>query len=154
MKYRESKTEAVRGQEFGTEQINHKKKLKFIWDDRKRREKDCWKILWQNMVNCFGEGKCSKGETQIWKMAKRDRRKEILKQKSEERGSNYRLQKAHLTYRCNLSEISNEVWKKKWNNKIVWRYKYLHPKEEKEKETIYKGIISLHPKEDMKQFEK
>jgi Fe-S cluster assembly scaffold protein SufB len=33
----------------------------------------------------------------------------------------------------------------------VWRYKYLHPKEEKE--TVYKGIISLHTKVDMKQFE-
>jgi hypothetical protein len=40
MKYHESKTEICRGQEFGTEQINHKKNLKFIWDDRKRREKD------------------------------------------------------------------------------------------------------------------
>jgi hypothetical protein len=30
MKYRESKTEAVKGKEFGTEQIDHKKKLKFI----------------------------------------------------------------------------------------------------------------------------
>jgi hypothetical protein len=39
MKYRESKIEAVRKKEFGTEQINHNKKLKFIWDKRKRREK-------------------------------------------------------------------------------------------------------------------
>jgi hypothetical protein len=51
MKYCESKIEAVRGKEFGTEQINYKKKLKFIWDERKRREKDWWKIFWQNMVN-------------------------------------------------------------------------------------------------------
>jgi hypothetical protein len=40
MKYRESKIEEVRSTEFGTEQANHKKKLKFIWDKRKRRERD------------------------------------------------------------------------------------------------------------------
>jgi hypothetical protein len=73
MKYRESKIEAVRKKEFGTEQINHKKKLKFIWDKRKRRERDWWKIFWKSMTNCFGDGKCSKGEERIWRMAKKDR---------------------------------------------------------------------------------
>jgi hypothetical protein len=105
------------------------------------------------MINCFGDKEMCKGEKQIYRMAKKDRRKYIFKEKSEERGSNHRLQKAHFTYLRNLSQISNEVWKKKWKDKITWRYKYLHPKEEKEKETIYKGIIDLHPKEDKKQFE-
>jgi hypothetical protein len=85
MKYRESKIEAVKGKEFGTEQIDHIKKLKFIWDDRKRREKDWWKIFWKNMEKCFGESdKMSRGEKQIYKMAKKDRRKEVFKQKTEE----------------------------------------------------------------------
>jgi hypothetical protein len=86
-------------------------------------------------------------------MAKKDRWKEVVKQKSKKRGNNYRLQKSLISYRYDLSEISNEAWKQKWKDKIVWRFKDLHPKEEKEKETIYKGIISLHPKVDMKQFE-
>jgi hypothetical protein len=45
MKYRESKIEAVRNKEFGTEQINRIKNIKFIWDERKRKEKDWWKIF-------------------------------------------------------------------------------------------------------------
>jgi hypothetical protein len=40
MKYRESKIEAVKGKEFGKEQIDHIKKLKFIWDERKRKGKE------------------------------------------------------------------------------------------------------------------
>jgi hypothetical protein len=91
MKYRESKIEAVRKKEFGTEQVNHKKKPKFIWDKRKSRERDWWKIFWKSMTNCFGDGKCSKGEERIWRMAKKDRWKEVLKQKSKKRGSNYSL---------------------------------------------------------------
>jgi hypothetical protein len=74
------------------------------------------------MTNYFGDGKCSKGEERIWRMAKKDRWKEVLKQKSKKRGSNYRLQKAHITYRYDLSEISNEAWKQKWKDKIVRRY--------------------------------
>jgi hypothetical protein len=81
------------------------------------------------------------------------RRKEIFKQKAEERGTNHRLQKFHISYREILSEISNEVWKKKWKDKILFRHKYLHPTEEKEAETSYKEIIDLHPKDDSKQFE-
>jgi hypothetical protein len=40
---------------------------------------------------------------------------------------------------------------RKMKNKITQRYRLLHPI--KEKETIYKGIISLYPKVDLKQFE-
>jgi hypothetical protein len=62
-------------------------------------------------VNCFGESdKLSRGEKQIYRMAKKDIRKEVFKQKSEVRGNNYRLQKTHITYRYDLSELSNEVW--------------------------------------------
>jgi hypothetical protein len=58
-----------------------------MWNDRKRREKEWWKIFWQNMENCFGEKEIlSKGEKQKWRMAKKDRRKYIFKEKSEERG--------------------------------------------------------------------
>jgi hypothetical protein len=72
MKYRESKIEAVRGKEFGTEQINHKKKLKFIWDKRKSRERDWWKIFWKRITNCFGDGQSSKGENRIWRTTKKE----------------------------------------------------------------------------------
>jgi hypothetical protein len=77
MKYRESKFEAVRKEEFGTMQKNHNKKLKDKWNDRKRREYDWWKIFWQNMVNCFGESdKLSRGEKQIWgQQRKREEKK-------------------------------------------------------------------------------
>jgi hypothetical protein len=40
---------------------------------------------------------------------------------------------------------------RKMENKITQRYRLLHST--KEKETIYKGIVSLHPKVDSKQFE-
>jgi hypothetical protein len=82
MKYREYKIDAVRKKEFGTEQINHKKKLKFIWDKRTRRERDWWKIFWKNISNCFGDGKCCKGENLIWRTAKKERWKDIAKHKS------------------------------------------------------------------------
>jgi hypothetical protein len=45
MKYRESKIEAVRKKEFGTEEANQKKKLKFIWDKRKSRKRLVGNIL-------------------------------------------------------------------------------------------------------------
>jgi lipase chaperone LimK len=61
------------------------------------------------MINCFGDKEMCIGEKQIYRMAKKDRRKYIFKEKSEERGNNYRLQKAHISYRYDLSEISNEV---------------------------------------------
>jgi hypothetical protein len=48
----------------------------------------------------------------------------------------------HINYRLDLPNISN---------KITQRYRLLHPT--KEKETIYRGFISLQPKVDLKQFE-
>jgi hypothetical protein len=104
------------------------------------------------MVNCFGDGKCSRGENLIWRTAKKERWKELAKHKSIKRGNNHRLQKLHINYRLDLSNISNEAWKEKWKRKISQRYRLLHPT--KETETIYRGIISLQPKVDLKQFEK
>jgi hypothetical protein len=48
------------------------------------------------MVNCFGEGKYSKGENHIWRVAEKERWKEVAKYKSIKRGNNYRLQKLQL----------------------------------------------------------
>jgi hypothetical protein len=46
------------------------------------------------------EGKSSKGEDYIW-------RKAVVKHKSSKRGNNHRLQKYHIEYRLNISNISN-----------------------------------------------
>jgi cell division protein FtsB len=151
MKYCESKEEVIEDTDFGAIQIEQKKKLKFIWGKRRRRERDWWKIFWKNMTNYFGDGKCSRGENLIWRIAKKERWKEVAKNKSKKRGNNHRLQKLHINYRLDISNISNEAWKEKWKNKITQRYRLLH--QTKERETIYKGIISLHPKVDMKHFE-
>jgi hypothetical protein len=32
---------------------------------RRKKERDWWKIFWKNMVNCFGDGKCIRGENLI-----------------------------------------------------------------------------------------
>jgi hypothetical protein len=71
MKYCESKEEVKEDTDFGIIQIEQKKKLKFIWKKRRRRERDRWKICWKNMTNCFGDGQCSKGESRIWRTAKK-----------------------------------------------------------------------------------
>jgi hypothetical protein len=45
MKYRESKEELIEDKDFGVIQIEQKKKLKFIWEKRRKRERDWWKIF-------------------------------------------------------------------------------------------------------------
>jgi hypothetical protein len=73
MKYCESKEEVKDDTDFGVMQIEQKKRLKFIREKRRKRERNWWKIFWNNMVNCFGEGKCSKGENHFWRVAKKER---------------------------------------------------------------------------------
>jgi hypothetical protein len=126
MKYFESKEEVKEDTDFGVIQIEQKKKLKFIWEKRRKRERDWWKIFWKNMTNCFGDGKCNRGENLIWRTAKKERWKDIAKHKSKKRGNNHRLQKLHINYRLGLANISNEAWKEKWKNKITQRYRFLH----------------------------
>jgi hypothetical protein len=67
------------------------------------------------------------------------------------RRNNYKLQKSYISYCLNLSNISSEIWKKKWKQKILQRDKMLH--ELKNIETKYKGFNDLHLKVDLKQFE-
>jgi hypothetical protein len=104
MKYCKSKEEVKEETNFGVIQIEQKKKLKFIWEKR-RRERDWWKIFRKNMTNCFGDGQCSNGENLIWRTAKKERWKEGTKHKSKKRGNNHRLQKLHINYRFDLSNI-------------------------------------------------
>jgi hypothetical protein len=103
------------------------------------------------MTNYFGDGQSSKGENHIWRKAKRERWKIVAKYKSIKRVNNQRLKKYHIEYRLDISNISNETWKNKWKQKILQRYRLLHPP--KEVETFYKGFISLQPKVDLKQFD-
>jgi hypothetical protein len=65
------------------------------------------------MSNCFGDGQWSKGENRIWGTANKEIWKEVAKHKSIKRGNNHRLQKLHINYRFDLSNISNESWKEK-----------------------------------------
>jgi hypothetical protein len=109
MKYCESKEDVKVDTDFGVIQIEQKKKLKFIWENRRKREKDWWKIFWKNVTNCFGDGQCSKGENRIWRTAKKERWKDVAKHKSIKRGNNHRLQKLYIDYRLERSGISNET---------------------------------------------
>jgi hypothetical protein len=93
MKYCESKEEVKEEKDFGVIQIEQKRKLKLIWEKRRKRERDWWKIFWENMSNCFGDEHCSKRENRIWRTAKKERWKEVAKHKSIKRGNNHRLQK-------------------------------------------------------------
>jgi hypothetical protein len=132
--------------EFGTIQKERNKKVKLKWEKSRNGEKYWWKMFWKNLVNCFGDGDISKGEEEIYKKAKKTRWKRDVKQKAIRRGYYHKLQKSQVNYCLDLSHLSNEKWKEKWKEEITQRFKKLHPT--KQKETVYKGIINLHPKEE------
>jgi hypothetical protein len=124
MKYCESKEETKENEEFDNIQKKQKQKLIYIWDKRKRKEREYWKIFWNRMEKCFGDDYFDKGQKYIWRKAKKDEMFEIF----------------HIEYRLDISNISNEAWKKV-EAKNFTKYRLLHPP--KETETIYRGFIRL-----------
>jgi hypothetical protein len=48
--------------------------------------------------------------------------------------------------------MTGEIWKKKWKQKILQRNEMLHRL--RNTETRHKGFNNLHPKVNLKQFEK
>jgi hypothetical protein len=55
MKYCESKKYIEKNLEFGSLQIEEKQVLRYIWDKRRRKEREYWKGFWDRMEACFGE---------------------------------------------------------------------------------------------------
>jgi hypothetical protein len=54
----------------------------------------------------------------IFRKTKKERGK-TMKHDSILRRNNYKLQKSHISYCLNISNISSEIWKKKWKQKIL-----------------------------------
>jgi hypothetical protein len=81
------------------------------------------KRYWKKMINNL-EGNVRRKYT--FRKTKKERWK-AMKHKSIKRDNNYKLQKNHINYCLNLSNISNEVWKRKWKRKILRGHKSLHP---------------------------
>jgi hypothetical protein len=69
------------------------------------------------MSNCFEDGQFSKGENRIWRTAKKERWKEVVKHKSIRRDNNHKLQELHINYRLDLSNSSNEAWDENENRR-------------------------------------
>jgi hypothetical protein len=120
--------------------------LGYTWNKSRKKKKKIWKGYWKKMINNF-EGdvniKC------IFRKTKKERWKKVKHKLNRRNDSN--IQENHINYCLNLSNISNEVWKRKWKQKILQRNKMLHTL--KEVETNYKGFNCLQPKVDLKQFE-
>jgi hypothetical protein len=127
MKYCDLKDEVKEEKEFGYIQKEQRRKIKYIWEKRRKRERDCLKFFWKNMTKCFGDGYFDKGQKYLRRKAKKERWKAVAKHKSIKRGNNHRLQKWHINYRLDFSNISHEACKEKWKQTISRRYRLLHP---------------------------
>jgi hypothetical protein len=97
----------------------------YKWNKRRKKKKRFWDKYWRKMISNFK--RCTKKQFEEDKKGKyifRKMKKERWKTK-EFRIRNCYIQKNHVNYCLNLLNISREVWKRKWRQKILQKKKML-----------------------------